>query len=140
MKQFFSRLSKKRSKSQEDESEIKDNINTAQKYASEIKKAADAAIKEIDKDTVLYMEKIKKHSEKNDERLDKISQKLKLSLEENDGEAINAQFDEMMAMLDEDSDAKIRQEISDEKLKRVNSETPSEKVRSTDNSIKKDVK
>lgn len=139
MKQFFSRLSKKRSKSQEDESEIKDNINTAQKYASEIKKAADAAIKEIDKDTVLYMEKIKKHSEKNDERLDKISQKLKLSLEENDGEAINAQFDEMMAMLDEDSDAKIRQEISDEKLKRVNSEAPSEKVRSTDNSIKKDV-
>ena len=139
MKQFFSKLSKKRSKSQEDESEIKDNINTAQKYASEIKKAADAAIKEIDKDTVLYMEKIKKHSEKNDERLDKISQKLKLSLEENDGEAINAQFDEMMAMLDEDSDAKIRQEISDEKLKRVNSEAPSEKVRSTDNSIKKDV-
>lgn len=140
MKQFFSRLSKKRSKSQEDESEIKDNINTAQKYASEIKKAADAAIKEIDKDTVLYMEKIKKHSEKNDERLDKMSQKLRLSLEENDGEAINAQLDEMMAMLDEDSDAKIRQEISDEKLKRANAEAPSEKVRSADNSIKKDVK
>lgn len=139
MKQFFSRLSKKRSKSQQDESEIKDNINTAQKYASEIKKAADAAIKEIDKDTVLYMEKIKKHSEKNDERLDKISQKLKLSLEENDGEAINAQFDEMMAMLDEDSDAKIRQEISDEKLKRANAEAPSEKVRSADNSIKKEI-
>lgn len=139
MKQFFSRLSKKRSKSQEDESEIKDNINTARKYASEIKKAADAAIKGIDKDTELYIEKIKKHSEKNDERLDKMSQKLRLSLEENDGEAINAQLDEMMAMLDEDSDAKIRQEISDEKLKRVNSEAPSEKVRSTDNSIKKDV-
>ena len=140
MKQFFSRFSKKRSKSQEDESEIKDNINTARKYASEIKKAADAAIKEIDKDTVLYMEKIKKHSEKNDERLDKMSQKLRLSLEENDGEAINAQLDEMMAMLDEDSDAKIRQEISDEKLKRANAEAPSEKVRSADNSIKKDVK
>ena len=139
MKQSFSRFSKKRSKSQEDESEIKDNINTARKYASEIKKAADAAIKGIDKDTELYIEKIKKHSEKNDERLDKMSQKLKLSLEENDGEAINAQLDEMMAMLDEDSDAKIRQEISDEKLKRVNSEAPSEKVRSTDNSIKKDV-
>lgn len=140
MKQFLSRLSKKCSKSQEDESEIKDNINTARKYASEIKKAADAAIKGIDKDTELYIEKIKKHSEKNDERLDKMSQKLRLSLEENDGEAINAQLDEMMAMLDEDSDAKIRQEISDEKLKRANVEAPSEKVRSADNSIKKDVK
>lgn len=130
---IFPKFSKKRSKLQEDKPEIKNAVKAMREYADESKKAADAVIEGIDKDTGLYMEKIKKHSEENDKRLDKMSQKLKVSLEENDEASIDAQLDEMMSMLDEDIDSKIRQEIADEKLKSANVKEFSENGHSADN-------
>ncbi len=100
-------------------SDFQKKILTAIKYKSEIDNYTESTLAEIDKETKSYLEKSTQHSEKDKARLEKISQKLELSLEEKNENDIDTNLAEMLSLLDEDHEQTISNEISDEKLKNV---------------------
>ena len=93
------------------------SFHKAKQYEAEAERATDEAVLNIKKDSALYIEKSKEISGQNQAKADKIAQKLKFALEENDMESVDSQLDKMMALLDEDNDSKIKQKVADEKLK-----------------------
>lgn len=97
-------------------SEFSKTFSFAKERKAEIERNAEVEIDEINKDTNTFLELNKNHSEKNKKKIEKLSEKMKVAIDENDLTLLDSQINDMMALLDEDSEAKIKQEILDRKL------------------------
>ena len=82
----------------------------------------DKRISDIDADTEQYLKKSSEYHQKDLNRIEKDVQKMKVSLEAGDVASFQENLDAMFSILDEDKDAKIRQDIADSKLKSANTE------------------
>jgi galactokinase/mevalonate kinase-like predicted kinase len=82
----------------------------------------DKRLSDIGTDTEQYLKRSDEYHQKDLNRIEKDAQKMKLSLEEGDVAAFQENLDAMFAILDEDKDAMIRQDIADSKLKSANVE------------------
>ncbi len=101
-------------------SEFSSEIIKAKKYRDETKQIVDSEISEIQQDTKEFLAKRKDYLEKDRNHVAKSSEKINLAIEENDESRLNEQLNEMMSVLSDDIETKIKQEISDDKLKNCN--------------------
>ena len=106
MCKFFSQFSRK--------------FSSAKQIKTEIENSADSAIKEINKDTDDFLEMNKQSSENDRKKIEKLSEKIEVALDENDMTSLDSQINDMMSILDEDKGKLIKQKISDSKLKSAN--------------------
>lgn len=82
-----------------------------------IEDVTESKIEEINKDTNDFLELNKQCSEDDKKKIKKISEKIELSIGENDMASIDSQINDMLSILDEDKEQLIKQKISDNKLK-----------------------
>lgn len=101
-------------------SKVSQTISAVKQTKTEIENAAESVIKEINKDTDDFLELNKQCSEDDREKIKRLSEKIELSINENDTESLDSQINDMMSILDEDKENLIKQKISDSKLKSAN--------------------
>lgn len=95
-------------------------ISAVDQKEAEIEKIAESAIEEINKDTNNFLELNKQCAENDKKKIEKISEKIKVSIDENDMTSLDSQINDMMSLLDEDKEQLVKQKISDSKLKSAN--------------------
>ena len=103
---FFSQFSRK--------------ISSVNQKKTEIESVTESAIKEINKDTDDFLKLNEQYSENDRRKIKKISEKIEVSIDENDMTSLDSQINDMMSILDEDKGNLIKQKISDSKLKSAN--------------------
>ncbi len=101
-------------------SKLSREISAANQKKADIENITSSVVDQINKDTNEFLELSEQCTENDKKRIGKLSEKIEVSIDENDFTSIDSQIHDMMSILEEDKEQLIKQKIADSKLKSAN--------------------